>query len=218
MSAATPATLPVAQALEHAASRNTALAKPTRRACGERREQILRTLAQMLGENPERRVTTAALAKRVQVSEAALYRHFATKGQLLEALLTGLEAQFAQSVASSDAKNLHGTHRIEYLLTALVRHTEEEPGLARLLISDEVSVNEPRLQGRISQFLDTIESSLQRPFSQLHPTDPLRPEQGAERARLATAMLLGLWVRWVRSGFRLRPATVLPGQLEWLLA
>src|SRR5690606_40369894 len=58
---------------------------------GERREQILQALAAMLEQPGAERITTAALAARLSVSEAALYRHFASKAQMFEALIDFIE-------------------------------------------------------------------------------------------------------------------------------
>ena len=70
-----------------------ALAAPRKRPKpGERRVQILQALAQMLEQPGAERVTTAALAARLSVSEAALYRHFASKAQMFEALIDFIES------------------------------------------------------------------------------------------------------------------------------
>jgi TetR/AcrR family transcriptional regulator len=58
---------------------------------GERRIQILQTLAAMLEQPGAERITTAALAARLEVSEAALYRHFASKAQMFEGLIEFIE-------------------------------------------------------------------------------------------------------------------------------
>jgi TetR/AcrR family transcriptional regulator len=58
---------------------------------GERRLQILQVLAEMLQNPRGERVTTAALAAKIDVSEAALYRHFASKAQMFEGLITFIE-------------------------------------------------------------------------------------------------------------------------------
>ena len=49
---------------------------------GERKNQILQVLAEMLQALKGEKITTAALAARLDVSEAALYRHFASKAQM----------------------------------------------------------------------------------------------------------------------------------------
>ena len=58
---------------------------------GERRVQILQALATMLEQPGAERITTAALAARLEVSEAALYRHFASKAQMFEGLIEFIE-------------------------------------------------------------------------------------------------------------------------------
>ena len=56
-----------------------------------RKDQILQTLAHMLETSPGERITTAALAKEVGVSEAALYRHFPSKARMFEGLIKFIE-------------------------------------------------------------------------------------------------------------------------------
>src|SRR5690348_17045103 len=58
---------------------------------GERKNQILQTLAQMLEKPAAEKITTAALAARIDVSEAALYRHFSGKAQMFEGLIDFIE-------------------------------------------------------------------------------------------------------------------------------
>ena len=58
---------------------------------GERRIQILQALATMLQHPKGEKITTAALAAKLEVSEAALYRHFASKAQMFEGLIEFIE-------------------------------------------------------------------------------------------------------------------------------
>ena len=77
---------------------------------GERRLQILQTLATML-ENPRsEKVTTAALAAKLDVSEAALYRHFASKAQMFEGLIEFIETTLF-SLINKIQTETHGRRR-----------------------------------------------------------------------------------------------------------
>ncbi|MDE3208151.1 MAG: TetR family transcriptional regulator, partial [Pseudomonadota bacterium] len=57
----------------------------------DRKKQILQVLADMLQVPKPEKITTAAIASRLNVSEAALYRHFASKAQMYMALLDYIE-------------------------------------------------------------------------------------------------------------------------------
>jgi len=190
----------------------TSAARPPRPKPGERRLQILQTLASMLQEPEGDRVTTAALAARLQVSEAALYRHFASKAQMFEGLIEFIESTIFGLINQITAQDDDGLRQLRVIITMLLGFAEKNPGMTRVLVGDALVTEDDRLQNRINQLIDRIEASVKQCFrgaivrGQLPPdTDP------AVRAGVVVAFILGRWLRFAKSGFK-RPPTELLGQ------
>ena len=203
------------------------VAEPRKRARpGERREQILQTLAAMLEQPGAERITTAALAARLGVSEAALYRHFASKAQMFEGLIDFIEqavftrvAQITGREPSDAAAPEDGTRQAMRVVALLLQFGERNPGLARVMVGDALVLEHERLQQRMNQFFDRIESTLRQ---------CLRPAAGAAgsatpsvdaqvAASVLTAFIQGRLQRFARSGFRRLPTEHLEASLALML-
>ena len=183
---------------------------------GERRVQILRTLAEMLQQPGAERITTAALAGRLQVSEAALYRHFASKAQMFEGLIEFIETSVFTLINQVAERETDGARQARLIVTLLLQFGEKNPGMAHVMVGDALVFEDARLITRMNQFFDRVEGQLRQ---------CLRPSgdgQGAATpaadaqclASGLNALAIGRLQRYVRSGFRRRPTE----QLEPLLA
>jgi len=194
---------------------------------GERRTQILQTLAAMLEEPGNERITTAALSKRLQVSEAALYRHFASKAQMLEGLLDFIEQTLltlVQQIAGEDAvlgalSAEEGRARAARIASVLLQFAEKNPGMVRMMVGDALQGEHERLHARMGQLLDKIESTLRqclRPAADaLGSHSPTRDAQVA--ANVLMAFVQGRWLRFVRTGFKRLPTEHLDASLAMLV-
>ena len=186
---------------------------------GERREQILQTLAEMLEMPKSDKITTAALAARLAVSEAALYRHFASKAQMFEGLIEFIEQSIFGLVNQITAREEQGQRQVQAIMQMLMVFSEKNPGMTRVLIGEALVNEDIRLQERINQFIDRIETSLKQSLriagSQNHTEESLDP---VLRAALLVHVVLGRWQRFARSGFRKLPSDGLEAQLRILLA
>src|SRR5436305_9512541 len=94
---------------------------------GERRVQILHTLAGMLEQPGSERVTTAALAARLSVSEAALYRHFASKAQMFEGLIEFIESSVFTLVNQISEREGSGAAQAQKIIAVLLQFGEKNP-------------------------------------------------------------------------------------------
>ena len=176
---------------------------------GERRLQILQSLAAMLEQPGSDRITTAALAARLEVSEAALYRHFASKAQMFEALIDYIESSTFTLVNQVQeralAQGLGGAQQVQLIATLTVEFAEKNPGMCRVMVGDALVLEHARLQERMNLYFDKLESS----FKQcLRDNDSATPTVAANTCAAAvTALLMGRLQRYVRSGFK-RPASL----------
>ena len=103
---------------------------------GERRIQILETLATMLQEPGADRITTAALAARLDVSEAALYRHFASKAQMFEGLIEFIEQSVFTLVNQVVEREPSPDAQVQRILMVLLQFGEKTPGMTRVMVGD----------------------------------------------------------------------------------
>ena len=174
---------------------------------GERRLQILQTLAEMLQQPGGERVTTAALAARLKVSEAALYRHFASKAQMFEGLIEFIEGTVFGLINRIAADQPVGVEQLRAMLAMLLHFAERNPGMTRVLIGDALVTEDDRLQGRINQLVDRIEASVKQGF-RIAVAQGALPEgtDVAARAGLLTAFVIGRWSRFAKSGFKRAPS------------
>jgi TetR/AcrR family transcriptional regulator len=186
-------------------------ATPTRKRPkpGERRVQILQALAAMLEQPGAERVTTAALAARLEVSEAALYRHFASKAQMFEGLIDFIEQSVFTLVNQIlEREGATGAQQAAKILTLLVQFAERNPGMTRVMVGDALVYENERLQQRMNQFFDKIEATLRQVLRGAATAEgSATPTVDAQvRAAALTAFVVGQLQRFARSGFRRAPS------------
>ena len=185
---------------------------------GERRLQILQTLAQMLQEPGGDRVTTAALAGRLEVSEAALYRHFASKAQMFEGLIGFIEQSVFGLINQIVAQEPDPLKQLRSIVLMLLGFAERNPGMTRVLIGDALVTEDARLQSRINQLHDRIEASIKQCFRNAIEQGRLPPENDpGARANLLLSFVLGRWLRFAKTGFKRPPAEGLDKQVVLLI-
>jgi len=170
---------------------------------GEKKLKILQTIATML-ENPAgEKITTAALAARLDVSEAALYRHFPSKARMFEGLIEFIETSLFSVVGQIAAEEESGLRQVELILAATLRFSGKNRGLARVMIGDALVHENPRLQARINQLFERLESSLKQALKIAQAQGALPTERDcAAQADLLVCYLLGRLQRYVKSGFK----------------
>src|SRR5712691_5438391 len=132
------------------------------RAKGERRLEILKALAQMLEAPKWERITTAALAAKLEVSEAALYRHFASKAQMYEGLIEFIEGSVFSLANRITEDESDGRKQCEQLVEMLLAFAEKNPGMVRVMTGDALVGEHERLQARMNQFFDRFEATLKQ--------------------------------------------------------
>ena len=186
---------------------------------GERRVQILQALAAMLEQPGAERVTTAALAARLDVSEAALYRHFASKAQMFEGLIDFIEQSVFTLVNQIAERELPGQEQAARIIAMLVQFGEKNPGMTRVMVGDALVYENERLQSRMNQFFDKIESALRQALrSAAEAEGSATPTVDAQvRASALTAFVVGRLQRFARSGFRRAPSEHLEASVGLML-
>ena len=197
------------------------VAVPTRKRPkpGERRVQILQALAAMLEQPGAERVTTAALAARLDVSEAALYSHFASKAQMFEGLIDFIEQSVFTLINQITEREEPGHEQAARVVAMLVQFAEKNPGMTRVMVGDALVYENERLQNRMNQFFDKIESTLRQSLRGAAAADgSATPSVDAQvRASTLTAFVVGRLQRFARSGFRRAPSEHLEAAVALML-
>lgn len=182
---------------------------------GERKQQILETLAKML-ETPKReKITTAALAARLDVSEAALYRHFANKAQMFEGLISFIEETIFGLINKISSEEANGLRQIQRILTMLLVFAEKNPGMTRVLIGDALVNEDEKLQVRINQLYDRIEVTLKQSL-RISDAQTGNKTDAEAQANLMMCYVLGRWHQFAKSGFKRKPTEFVQQQLQFL--
>ncbi|CAG4910867.1 nucleoid occlusion factor SlmA [Paraburkholderia gardini] len=194
---------------------------------GERRVHILQTLAAMLEAPKSEKITTAALAARLGVSEAALYRHFASKAQMFEGLIEFIEQSIFGLINQIVSKEPNGVLQARSIALMLLNFAARNPGMTRVLTGEALVGEHERLAERVNQMLERVEASLKQCL-RLGLMDvntqadsaavPLPADYDpAVRASLLVSYIIGRWHRFARSGFSRAPGEHAEAQLLLIL-
>jgi TetR/AcrR family transcriptional regulator len=185
---------------------------------GERKTQILHTLAQMLESPAAERITTAALAARLDVSEAALYRHFTSKAQMFEGLIDFIESSLFGLINRITSEEKSGVRQIEAIVGVLLGFAQKNRGMTRVLIGDALVTEDERLQSRINQVHDRIEAALKQAlrFGVTQKELPAELDVAAQ-ANLLMSFVTGRWHQFAKSGFKRDPVELWGKQWRQLL-
>lgn len=183
---------------------------------GERKQQILETLAKMLEAPKREKITTASLAAKLEVSEAALYRHFANKAQMFEGLIVFIEETIFGLINKISAEETEGLRQIQRTITMLLVFSEKNPGMTRVLIGDALVNEDDKLQLRINQLYDRIEITLKQSL-RIAETQTGHKTDAEAQANLIICYIIGRWNQYAKSGFKRKPTEFIEQQLPILL-
>lgn len=170
---------------------------------GERRVQILQMLASMLEDPRGEKITTAALAKRLDVSEAALYRHFASKAQMFDGLIEFIETTLFSLINKIQSERVDGAAQVEQIVFMLFGFAEKNPGMMRVLTGEALVYEHERLQQRINQLYDKLEAAIRQSLRVAQASGQVeRTFDVSAYATVLLAFVIGRWQLFVKSGFR----------------
>jgi len=185
---------------------------------GDRKDQILQTLAQML-ENPAgEKATTAALAARLGVSEAALYRHFRGKAEMFEGLIGFIEQTLFALINKITSEEKSGVRQLETILGILLAFAQKNRGMTRVLVGDALVNEDERLQTRINQLHERLEAVLKQALRFGVSQGEIAQEVDiAAQANLMMSFVMGRWHQFARSGFKRDPVELWAKQWRQLM-
>ena len=184
-----------------------------------RKQQILQALAAMLESNAGDKITTAKLAAELEVSEAALYRHFPSKARMYESLLDFVEETIFSRVTAVLNDVQDPLERCYQILLLVIIFCERNPGISRILNGDALLGENPRLRARVNQIFERIETQLRQCLRLAETEQSWRtsiPLKTAANLMLATTE--GKIAQFVRSDFDSNPSETWPEQWSLLVS
>ena len=185
---------------------------------GERKTQILQLIAQMLESPKSEKITTAAMAKKLDVSEAALYRHFASKAQMFEGLIEFIESSLLGLINKITGEETQGLKQIQAMIGMMLAFAKQNPGMTRVLIGDALVNEDERLQVRINALTDKLEAALKQAVRIAVTQNELPATQDvAAQANVLICYVTGRWHQFAKSGFKKNPVDGFDKQLPLML-
>jgi TetR/AcrR family transcriptional regulator len=171
----------------------------------------------MLEQPKGEKITTAALAAKLQVSEAALYRHFASKAQMFEGLIEFIESTVFGLINQITEEESSGLAQVQAIVGMLLNFAEKNPGMTRVIIGDALVNEDERLQMRMNQFVERVEMAIRQALRNAASQSQIPEEQINMRAGMITSLVVGRWHRYAKSGFRQNPSESAPAQMAVML-
>ncbi|MDH5436982.1 MAG: nucleoid occlusion factor SlmA [Gammaproteobacteria bacterium] len=173
---------------------------------GTRRQQILEALARELEVNPGSRITTANLAKSVGVSEAALYRHFASKARMFDGLIEFAEDTIFGLVNQILSDDYDAIKRCQKICSLLLKFSERNPGITRILMGDALVGETSRLRSRVAKLFDRLETQFKQVLREGQLHSEIAPDSQVQVvAELLVSVVVGRLNQYVRSDFMHKP-------------
>ena len=185
---------------------------------GERKLQILQALAQMLEEPRGEKITTAALARRLSISEAALYRHFASKAQMFEGLIEFIESSVFGMINQINEKEENGLLQTQSVSMLLLNFAARNPGMTRVMIGDALVNEDGRLQLRMNQFFDRVELTLRQCLRLAVVQGQTKEEWVTVKSNLMMSYIIGKLFRFVKTQFKENPTGGMQEQINFILS
>ncbi len=185
---------------------------------GERKLQILQALAQMLEQPRSEKITTAALARHLDLSEAALYRHFASKAQMFEGLIEFIESSIFGLINQIEEKEENGLLQAQSISMLVLNFAEKNPGMTRVMTGDALINEDARLQTRMNRFFDRVELALKQSMKIASVQGQFREEDINHRSNLLMSYLIGRLFRFVKTQFRQNPTEDMACQINFILS
>ena len=185
---------------------------------GERKLQILQALAQMLEEPRGEKITTAALARRLSISEAALYRHFASKAQMFEGLIEFIESSVFGVINQINEKEENGLLQTQSVSMLLLNFAARNPGMTRVMIGDALVNEDSRLQLRMNQFFDRVELTLRQCLRLAVVQGQTKEEWVTVKSNLMMSYIIGKLFRFVKTQVKENPTGGMQEQINFILS
>ena len=183
---------------------------------GNRRQEILQTLARML-EKQNTKITTASLASELDISEAALYRHFPSKAKMFESLIDFAEETIFSRIKSISAERDDSLNKCNRIINLVLNFCSKNPGITRLLIGNSLVSEYESLNTRIKSIHEKLTQNFKAILAvRQNNMGDLIKYSVDDLANLFTNLIEGKINSFVRSDFNKDPLTNFNSQWQMI--
>ena len=127
-----------------------------------RKNIILQSLASMLEERNLSKITTASLAEKSKITEAALYRHFPSKRSIYAELFSFCDDSIFSKCNEIKKSKLSSKEKVKNAFLFFMLFIEKNKGFARLLSREALSSDEQNVSDSVNQFYERFELVLRQ--------------------------------------------------------
>lgn len=171
-----------------------------------RKDHILQKLVSLLEQSEHQRITTALLAKEAGISEAALYKHFPSKARMFEDIIDFIEKTLFTRINFILQEDKNQLHQLEQISRLVLLFAEKNPGLCKILTREALVHEHNRLQGRIEQLFNRIETQIRQILKDAEIVAGMKPALlKTTMARFLLHVMEGRINHYVRSNFMVKP-------------
>ena len=172
-----------------------------------RKIQIMQTLAEMLEEKEPVKITTAELARRTNITEAAIYRHFPSKRKIYEEMVIFFESSIFPRIESM--KQNHANDEIPGLIVTLIlTFLETNKGFAKIINKQALTAAEAKIDDKISLILEKLNVEIKQSFQTYErETKKKLALNSTNSSDLLMACMEGQIQAFIRSNFKKNPVS-----------
>jgi len=170
----------------------------------DRKNIILQSLASLLEERNLSKVTTALLAEKSEITEAALYRHFPSKRAIYAELFSFCDDAIFSKCSELKKSDLKPKEKVKNTFLFFMIFIEKNKGFARLISREALSSDEQNVSDSVNQFFERLELSIKQMLAE--DSDNLIATPGISAQLIATC-LEGNVGRYIRSKFKDSPSS-----------
>ena len=171
---------------------------------GNRKQLILQSLAGLLEERNLSKVTTAVLAEKSGITEAALYRHFPSKRSIFSELFGFCDDAIFSKCAEIKKTDLNSEEKVKNIFLFFIIFLEKNKGFARILSREALSSDEQNVTDAVNQFFERLELNIKQILAE--EANKLIAQPGIS-AQLIVTSLEGTVSRYIRSKFKESPSS-----------
>jgi AcrR family transcriptional regulator len=141
-----------------------------------RREQIAEAALSLVADQGLRRLSVAAVARRVGLVPSGIYRHFRSKDEILAAVLDRIEQRLLANVQAAREENADPLECLHDVLMRHIRFIREGRAIPRMIFSDDVHAGNPKHRERVFQIFTRYMGAVGEIIRQGQSQGRIRPE------------------------------------------
>lgn len=114
-----------------------------------RKEQIKEAVLDIIYQEGLRRFTTKRLAARIGISEAAIFRHFASKHDIFLDILDDVDEQLVSMISAIEQEELPARSRLQKIVCRTIHYYIRNKGITILILSEIAEYNDQEFRSRV---------------------------------------------------------------------